>query len=482
MPKKSIKRNYIYNLIYEVVLIITPFITTPHVSRALGADGVGVYSYTYSYITYFILVAGLGTTRYGQREVSYSQGDIRARSIAFWNTEILRLSTTFVMMICYLIFASLQKEYKTVYFILAINLLNVALDISWFFQGMEEFGKLVRRNVIFRILTVLSLLFFVRDSNDVPVYALCLSGLTAFGSLSLWPLLKGNVIKIRRDELNLWPAFKTTLTFFIPTIAIQVYSYLDKTMIGLITNSSYQNGFYEQAHKVVAMALTFITSIGTVMIPRMGHYFAQGKSQEIKIYLEKSFRFVWMLSIPICFGIITVAENFVPWFFGDGYDGVVPVLKILSALVIIMGINNVIGLQYLIPTGRQNLYTICVVIGAVVNFSCNMLLIPKLGAFGAAIASVFAELCIAVVESFITRKEISFWRILKSSIKYIISSLVMLTVLLFISKQLSSSIINTLIIAVSGVVVYSVMLLILRDEFFVNNMKPLLRKICFWKK
>lgn len=477
MPKgKSIKRNYIYNLLYEVVLIISPLITTPHVSRALGADGVGIYSFTYSIVTYFILVAGLGTTRFGQREVSYNQNDIEGRSIAFWETEFIRILTTTLMLCCYLVFAFLQKDNKIIYFILALNLLNVALDITWFFQGIEEFGRLVGRNILFRVLTVASILIFVRDADDVPVYTMCLSGFTALGSLSLWPFLKGNVKRVRFNQLEIKKAIRTAFTFFIPTIAIQVYTYLDKTMIGLITNNSFQNGYYEQAHKIVAMALTFITSIGTVMIPRMGNLYAQGKREEIKLYLGKSFRFVWMLSIPMCFGIFAVAENIVPWFFGPGYDGVVPILRIFSLLVIAMGLNNVIGLQYLIPTGRQNYYTVCVIIGAVVNLICNSLLIPRFEAFGATIASVFAEFCIATVEFCIIRKEISIFSIIKSAGKYMLSGLVMFAIVLVISRQLTSSIVNTMIIAVSGMIVYSLMLLVLKDQFFLGNVKTVLRK------
>lgn len=474
---KSIKRNYIYNLLYEVVLIITPFITTPYVSRVLGADGIGVYSFTYSIVTYFILMAGLGTTKYGQREISYHQGDIEARSIAFWNTEIIRISTTSLMLICYFVFAYFQKSNRVIYFIHAFYILNVLLDISWAFQGMEEFGKIVGRNIIFRVLTVISIFAFVRDSGDVAIYTLCLAGLTALASLSLWPFMRGRIRKPEWKKLTIVPALKTTLTFFVPTIAIQVYTYLDKTMIGVITNSSFQNGYYEQAHKIVAMALTVITSIGTVMIPRMGHLYANGRFEEIRKYLGKSFRFVWMLSIPMCLGIIAVSENFVPWFFGSGYDAVVPILKIFSFLVIVLGLNNIMGLQYLIPTGKQNTYTFCVIAGAIVNLLCNLLLIPRFGAIGATVASVFAEICIAGIEFYLIRKEISFPSVLKSAIKYMIAGAVMYLIIFPISKRLNSSIINTAIIAVSGAIIYSGMLLALHDDFFIGNMKSVLARL-----
>ena len=471
MANKSVKKNYVYNLAYQILLIITPLITTPYISRVLGADGVGIYSYTNSIVSYFILFAGLGSTVFGQREVSYNQENKLKRSIVFWNVAIFRLITSTIILIAYVIFALNQTEYRTIYLILIINIINVFFDITWFFQGLEEFGKIVGRNFVIRLLTIVFIFVFIRNKTDLSLYIFGLAGLTAAGSLSMWPYLRKYIFKPRKKDIHLTKDIGTILTFFIPTIAIQIYTVLDKTMIGLITKSEFQNGYYEQAQKISAMALTFITSLGTVMIPKIGYYFAQGKKDEIKVYMYKSYRFVWMLSIPLCFGIIGIASNMVPWFFGSGYDEVIPLMRILSLLVIVIGIHNVTGMQYLIPTKRQNKYTLCIIIGTAANFVLNYFLIRIYASIGAAIASVVAEGIVAIVELFIVRKEIKVFSVLKSSAKYLISGVCMFAIIFAESFLLKSSIINSIIMIISGAFSYALFLIILRDEFFLDNVR-----------
>ena len=172
-------------------------------------------------------------------------------------------------------------------------------------------------------------------------------------------------------------------------------------MIGMITKDAYENGYYEQALKISKLVLTVVTSLGTVMIPRIGYHYSKGDTEMVKTYMYRAYRFVWLCGIPLTLGLIAVSSNFVPWFFGSGYEKVVSLLGVLSMLILAIGINNVTGMQYLIPTERQTLFTITVIIGAVANFVLNFVLIRFLQSLGAAIASVVAETTIAVIQIYI---------------------------------------------------------------------------------
>ena len=208
---------------------------------------------------------------------------------------------------------------------------------------------------------------------------------------------------------------KTVISLFVPTIAVQVYTVLDKTMIGMITQNDFENGYYEQAVKISKMVMTVVTALGTVMIPRIGFYFEKGDVKEVKRLMYRGYRFVWFLGIPLCLGLIMVSPKFVPWFFGEGYNKVSVLLGILSFLILAIGINNVTGMQYLIPTKRQNIFTLTVLIGAMINFAMNYILIERFAAIGAAIASVTAETVIAIVQLMIVRKEINPLEVLRGS-------------------------------------------------------------------
>ena len=475
--EKSIRKNYIYNVFYQILLLVVPLIVTPYLSRVLGPDGVGTVSYAESVVAYFTLFATMGITTYGQREISYVQNDLEARSTVFWNTKLLEFATSSVAVCFYLVFAMLQKDRSTIYLILTLNLISVFFDVTWFFQGMEEFGKTVVRNAFFRCLQIAYFFLFVRTKNDLPIYVLGLGLFTALGNISLWTYLPKYVKKISWQKIHPFKDIKTVWSLFIPTIAVQIYTVLDKTMIGLITESSFENGYYEQAIKIAKMLLAIVTALGVVMVPRIGHHFGQGKYDEIRQLMYRGYRFVWFLGIPLCFGTIMAADNFVPWFFGNGYEKVISLLRVTSFLILAIGINNVTGIQYLIPTKRQNLFSMTVIVGAGANFCLNVVLIKFFQSIGAALASVAAETVIAVFQLVLVRKELSPWQIVKEGTHYYIAGFIMALALWPCARVLSPSPLHTMILVAAGAFAYFSVLLLERDDFFIENIKKIIAKL-----
>lgn len=476
MAKKSIKKNYIYNLAYQILLLLTPLITTPYLSRVLGADGIGTVSFVESIVSYFTLFATLGVTTFGQREISYLQEDKKKRSKVFWETKALQVITSLIVLACYVVFALFQTN-KVLYLILSFNIIAVLVDVVWLLQGMEEFGKIVFRNVVFKAINIAYIFIVVKTKDDIIKYVFGIAFFLFLSNASLWAHVFRYVEKPNFKDIKPFRNIKVVISLFVPTIAVQIYTVLDKTMIGLITNNSFENGYYEQAIKLSKIVLVVVTSLGTVMIPRIGYHYGKGENEQVKAFMYRGYRFVWFLGIPLCFGLLGTAPNFVPWFFGEGFDEVIPLLKVLSFLILAIGINNVTGMQYLIPTKRQNLFSLTVLIGASVNFCLNLVLIYFFQARGAAIASVTAETIIALIQLYLVRKELSFWKILSSSWHYLIAGGLMLVVLEVLESRLNASILNTLIMAVCGAITYIVILLVFRDAFFIDNIKNIAGKV-----
>ena len=474
---KSIKRNYIYNLIQQILTLLTPLITTPYISRVIGAEGIGIYSYASSIVTYFALFAALGTATYGQREISYCQDDKKRRSEVFWNNELLCIITTCISLCFYGLFCFFQKENRIVFFILSLSLLDVCLNVSWLLTGLEEFGKIVLRNIIIKVVSIGFIFTFVRTKDDFIIYVLGLTLALIISDISLWPFVLKFIDRPKVKDLKPFSEIKVVFSMFVPTIAISIYTVLDKTMIGIITKNAAENGFYEQALKISRIALTVVTSLGAVMIPRIGYLFEKHDNDLVRQYMYRSYRFVGFIGIPMGLGLLAISPNFVPWFFGKGFEGVIPLIGVLGFLLLSIGINNVTGIQYLIPTKRQNTFTKTVLIGACVNLIANICLIPSLGAIGAAIASVLAETIIAITQLWIVRKEISSLAIIKQSLKYIISGFIMFFTLLLINKYLQPSIMNTLVLISSGCFVYFSSLFLLRDSFFIENTKKIISRL-----
>lgn len=476
MAPKSIKKNYIYNLTYQMLTILTPLVTAPYLSRVLGADGVGTYSYIESISSYFVLFATLGLTIFGQREISYVQEDREKRSIIFWETNIIEFITSLISIVVYVLFSLSHTNWK-LYLVLVFNILAVIVNISWFFQGLEEFGKIVIRNIFFKCINIIFIFAVIKSPDDLILYLFGSSIFTFLNNATFWVGIRKYVDLPKINKLHPTRHLRTVISLFLPTIAMQIYTALDKTMIGVITKNPFENGYYEQAMKISKMVLTIVTSLGTVIIPRIGYHFERGEIDKVRLYMYRGYRFVWFLGIPLCFGTILLSSIFVPWFFGPGYEKVVPLICILSFLILAIGISNVTGLQYLIPAKRQNDFTRTVVYGAITNLVLNFWLITKYQSYGAAIASVIAETVISVVQLFIVRKEISPWKVIKSGTHYYIAGGIMAAILFFVKSTLSASILNTIVLICLGAGIYFSILLLMHDQFFYDNVIVAVKRI-----
>ena len=474
--KNSITKNYLYNLVYQILLIILPIITTPYLARTIGPHGTGIYSYTISIVTYFILFGSLGIAMYGQREIAFNHKNKENRTRVFTSVFLLRVITMSVSMILFYFMLARTGEYSTYYKILLLEMFANVIDISWFYQGMEEFKKTATRNIIVKLLSVICIFIFVKTPNDVGKYLGIYVGTTLFGNLVLWFGLRKYISKIQFKNLNILKHLRETIALFIPQIAIQVYTVLDKTMIGAITNNMTEVGYYEQSQKIIKILLTLITALGTVMMPRIAKLYADGDKEEIKKYMYKTFRFVFMLAFPLVLGIISISEKFVPIFFGQGYDPVVNLLNITSLIIIFIGFSNVTGSQYLLSIKRQKEFTISVICGAITNVILNSILIPNFKSLGACIGTVVAECIVAVIQLYYVRKQFGIIKILKSSTKYLIGAICMFVVSFLVGITIKSNIYALVIQILSGAIVYFVFLLIAKDSIIIELKNRILHK------
>ena len=474
--RKSIKKNYVYNLLYQVLAIIIPIITIPYVSRVLGARNIGIYGYTLSISAYFILLGSLGVALYGQREIAYVQGNKNKYSKKFWEIFLLKLfAMTISMIIFYLVFVKFGKAYNIYFKILLLELIGNAIDISWFFQGLEEFGKTVSRNLIVKLISLICIFIFVKTKNDLYIYFIIYVLSIILGNLSLWLYMPKYIKRINIKTLNIFEHLKPTVALFIPQAAIQIYTVLDRTMIGTIISEKAEVGFYTQGEKIIKLLLTIITAMGTVMLPRIASRFAEKDNKAIKAYIYKSFNLVFILAFPLMFGLISVSKSFVPLFFGAGYDRVIPIMMILSPIIVLIGMSNVIGMQYLLPTKRQKEFTISVICGAVINFTINLFLIKRYGAIGAAIATLIAEFMVTAIQIVFVRENFSLRKIINMMKPYLFAGTCMFIVCLLISYFVSFNPSSLLLQVVVGVIVYFTILFIRKDSFLLETKETIFR-------
>lgn len=474
MNKKTIK-NYIYNLIQQVLLVVSPLITIPFLSRSLGAEGIGTYSYAFALTNYFTLVATLGCDVYGRREISYVKNSLKNRSKKFWSIQIIKTICTLLVSVTYIIF-SLNNPNKTLLLILVFHLINVPLNIGWFYQGTEKFKKITIRTIFLKLAELLFVVFCIHSKNDLIKYTFGSSFINFLTFFVLWLDIK-NDIKFEKITLkDVKYDLKNCLQFFLPAIATSVYTLLDKTMLGILTRGYTENGYYEQAQKINIVLLRVVLSLGLVLLPQIAGAFKEGNKKQVKDLVNKSGKYVFFISLPIALGLICISDNFVPWFFGNGYNKVSELLKLSGFILIVQGLDDVFGMQYLVNIGKQKQYIISIFSGALTNFIFNLILIPKLASAGAIIASFIGELVIVLIQMYYVKNNINLKRFFQQSKNYVIASLSML-ILIPLNNFLKVSILNTVIMTGLGMIIYFITLFILKDDTLINVIKKIKDKI-----
>ena len=470
---KAIK-NYFYNASYQILLVVLPIIVTPYVSRVLGAGGVGTYNYTNSITQFFMVFGCIGLNLYGQREVAYYQQNIDKRSKIFYELILLRAISLSISLIIFYFCFVMNFRYSNIFAIQMIDIISYIFDVSWFFQGMEEFKKIVLRNFVIRILCVAAIFIFVKKPSDLAIYVFIYSFTLLSGNLSLWFYLPKYIHKVELKKVCLKKHIKPTLTIFLPQIASTVYSLLDKTMIEMITESTEEVAYYSQSQMIIRTIAEVINSLGTTLMPRIAFLYKNGNKEEVNKYMNASMRFVLAFSIAFAFGIMAVSQNFVPWFFGTGYEKVVPNLMILSPILIFMGMTCILGTQYLVAIGRQKQYAIAIISAAIVNFGLNIVLIHFFASCGAALASILAECTSCLVMMFFLKKDFNFFEVFKVFLKYIVFGLIMMGFVMLIGNKLTASILNTFVLVIIGAGIYIILLIVSKDSivsFVLNGIK-----------
>lgn len=475
--KKSITENFIYNMLYQVLVTALPILTTPYIARVLGLHANGIHSYTEGIVTYFMLFGALGTAMYGTRKIAYERNNQKKMTQATWEIVVLRFILLGITLGVYFFALCINNEYAYLYRIQIVNVLATAIDISWFFQGVEDFKKVTLRNMFVKLIYVICLFIFIKEPDDLQQYVLLVVGSAFLGNALMWLYLKDYLVKdALKKPLELMVHLKGSIALFVPQITNYVYALLDRSMLKWITDNTDNVGIYDQAQRLVRSITAILQSIGYVMLARIANLSSENNEQGIKQYIRKSMNFTLFLAFPIMFGLMGTAEDFIPLFLGKEYTDVIPVLKMLSILVLTMSLNSVLGVQLLISIGEENKYAIATTTGAIANVLVNLVTIPKYGVLGACISSILAE-CIVFVISFVHAKEfLNLKQIVKDNIVPFISSIVMYLGVLLIRNTNVIGGVRLFIEVIVGAGFYFTIMLISKNEIMWLIMSKLRRK------
>lgn len=474
MARSKVLKNYLYSLSYQLIVLVMPLFLIPYLTKTLGETNLGVFDYIQAVVSYFVIFGSVGISLYGQREVAYVKNDPEKRSRIFWELFILRAAFLLVSLALYETLIARNSEQFLYYTLFAVEIVTGIFDVSWFFQGLEDFKIQTLRNFFAKTVQIILIFLFVKTEADLKIYILCYSLTNVFANLLLMFSTRRYLVKIPLRSMKIFAHFLPAFLLFLPQIATSVYTMLDKVMVGTLSDFD-QVAFYSQPEKLVKLALTLVTSMNLVMLSRVADYQSAGDEEQIRRSIRTSFRFSVALACPLMFGLVAVAKRFVPWFFGPDWEESIPVMIILSPIVLLIGISGVFGVQYLLPTKRTGIYTFSVCTGTAVNLVCNWLLIPRSGAKGAAIATLIAEFAVLLVQ------RVALWDVFSPKIwlstwKYFVSGAVMCCAVYYFGEFFNRRMGGTLLQVLLGAVLYVTLLWVLRDSFFLQTLERFLGK------
>ena len=469
----NIRYNFLMNFILTISNFLFPLITFPYVSRVLGPNGMGISSFAMSIISYFVILATLGSATYGIRacsQVGENKDELSkvTHEIIFINLITMIISYLFLYF-CVHFFDGLHENKASIAIASFMILLNVC-SVEWFYRGIEKYTYITIVSLLFKLIALVSSFIFIQKTSDYFSFILIsVISLSGSGIINLLNIKKYINFKFYNDY-NLKKHIKPMLTFFFMSLAISVYTYTDSVLLGLLTNLD-EVGFYNVAVRIKGILISIVTSLGVVLLPKLSLYIKKGMMNEFSSLLILSLRFIVALSLPLVIFFIFFAKETILLLSGEQYFNSIPLLQISLVAVIIVGITNILGIQMLVPLGKEKKLFVSVLCGALINVVANFTLIPFLSSVGAAISMVLAEFTILLIQIYFLKKYM-FLFMKVNYIKVILSSLISLGVVSIFRNFIFDN--NFLLLLCSGsifFIIYLITLLLLKERILIDVLK-----------
>lgn len=454
----SLKKNLFYQVVYQCITVVLPFITSPYIARVLGADNTGIYSYTYTIANYFVVFGMLGLEQYGNRCIAQVRDNKAKMSEIFTELYVLHVIIAIPVFLIYVIYSFVSPmQYKVYFFIQGLYVISMLFDVNWFFFGLEKFDVTVIRNSVIKLLAVLSIFLFVREKSDLWIYVLIMA-LSTFISQAVLFTMVFKYVKVQRIKFSfLRKHLKPMLLLFIAVIATNLNRMIDKVMLGWFDKMT-ELGCYDYADHIIRIPLSFIAAFGTIMISRMSNLCIKKDEGEVRteteLILDNSACIILIFSFALGFGVAAIAPEFVPLYLGAEYKETEFLVIILAMSIPLVGWNNYVRTQMLIPRKMDVIYTKAVVIGALTNITLNVVLVQLYGAQGAAVATVLSYLIISILQTKGLLKSLDVKRYLHYIPYPFFSGCIMYICVRIVASIFEYTWISLLIEVIAGVVIY----------------------------
>ncbi|NGQ30752.1 oligosaccharide flippase family protein [Staphylococcus aureus] len=460
MKSDSLKENIIYQGLYQLIRTMTPLITIPIISRAFGPSGVGIVSFSFNIVQYFLMIASVGVQLYFNRVIAKSVNDKRQLSQQFWDIFVSKLFLALTVFAMYMVVITIFiDDYYLIFLLQGIYIIGAALDISWFYAGTEKFKIPSLSNIVASGIVLSVVVIFVKDQSDLSLYVFTIAIVTVLNQLPLFIYLKRYISFVSVNWIHVWQLFRSSLAYLLPNGQLNLYTSISCVVLGLV--GTYQQvGIFSNAFNILTVAIIMINTFDLVMIPRITKMSIQ-QSHSLTKTLANNMNIQLILTIPMVFG--------------EEFASTVPLMTILAILVLIIPLNMLISRQYLLIVNKIRLYNASITIGAVINLVLCIILIYFYGIYGAAIARLITEFFL-LIWRFIDITKINVKLNIVSTIQCVIAAVMMFIVLGVVNHYLPPTMYATLLLIAIGIVVYLLLMMTMKNQYVWQILRHLRHK------
>lgn len=481
---QSLKKNFSYQIIYQVVILIIPFITVPFITRRLGDYNLGNYSYVSSIASYFVTFSALGISFHGVRLIATCRDDSNRLRHSFWSLYITHFIISMITMIFYVVMCLFLKDSSDLFWIESLYVLSAAFDITWLYTGLERFKGVVILNLFIKILTTALIFIFIKGKDDIDIYVWIEAGSVLLSQLILFPWAIKHIKPIRVTVRECLAHIKPMLVFFIGSVAVALYTTFDKTLLGIEATKE-SVAYYAYADRIISIPRSIMAVVTVVTTPRACALLEQNKVEEAGKYVHFSLLFVTFLGIGSFAGIMALGQQLAVVYYGADFAESGNMMLLMSPLPYIVLIGTIARQEYIIPMHYDTKAQVILIVSAIVNLGISAVLIPLVGPYGAIYGTWAAEFLGTFLDVFYARKILRPLDILRTFIPFAIFGAVMYIVLYFLQKDVWDYSISHLISLIFiGLFIYCFLSLL----FFLfvspdkKEFKILLKKTLVFKK
>ncbi len=409
LNNKSLKVNVIMNAILTMSSFVFPLITFPYVSRILLPEGTGKVSFATSLIAYFLMFAQLGIPTYGVRACAKVRDDRLELTRTAQELLIINLVMgvlSYVALFFALVFVPRLQDERTLYLVVSLSIAFNIIGMEWLYKALEQYTYITIRSIVFKFVAVIAMFLLVHQQEDYIIY----------GGITILAASASNMFNFfhARKYISLKPIggyqfkrhYRAIVIFFAMACATTIYTNMDTVMLGFMSTDD-TVGYYNAAVRIKNILVSIVASLGAVLLPRASYYIERGEMDKFRRITQKALNFVFVLAPSLMLYFMLFAKQGIFFLSGDAYAGAILPMQIIMPTLLFIGLSNILGIQMLVPLGKEKVVLVSEIVGASVDLISNLLLIPRFGAAGAAVSNLLAEFAVLMVQYLALREDVN---------------------------------------------------------------------------